>query len=234
MSKHNNKKQSLTTFYPRKNPKNNWCSSDVVHVPQHFLFFVSDINGEEDDDESQLFGYLEWLEHKKVEDLEEVSNVAGDNDDDYDDDDSCSRKSNLTLGFKKVERGRFVINGEEDDDESQLFGYLEWLEHKKVEDLEEVSNVAGDNDDDYDDDDSCSRKSNLTLGFKKVERGRFVINGEEDDDESQLFGYLEWLEHKKVEDLEEVSNVAGDNDDDYDDDDSCSRKSNLTLGFKKG
>ncbi|CAN6978251.1 unnamed protein product [Brassica rapa subsp. trilocularis] len=94
MSKHNNKKRKLTMFFPRKASKNqrkiffgsfrlhyNWCSSDVVPVPQPFPFSVSDINGEEDD-ESHLSGYLEWLEHKKVEDLEEVRDDAGANDDD--------------------------------------------------------------------------------------------------------------------------------------------------------
>lgn len=95
MSKHNNnKKRKLTMFYPRKASKNqrkiffgsfrlhyNWCSSDVVPVPQPFPFSVSDINGEEDD-ESHLSGYLEWLEHKKVEDLEEVRDDEGANDDD--------------------------------------------------------------------------------------------------------------------------------------------------------
>ncbi|KAJ0246718.1 hypothetical protein HA466_0172180 [Hirschfeldia incana] len=99
MSKHNNKRRKLTMFYPRKASKNqrkiffgsfrlhyNWCSSDVVPVPQPFPFSVSDITGEEDDDESQLSGYLEWLEHKKVEDLEEVRDVSGANDDGGDDD----------------------------------------------------------------------------------------------------------------------------------------------------
>ncbi|KAL0725475.1 hypothetical protein Bca4012_040074 [Brassica carinata] len=88
ISKHNNKKRKLTMFYPRKASKNqrkiffgsfrlhyNWCSSDVVPVPQPFPFSVSDINGEEDD-ESQLSGYLEWLEHKKVDDLEEIRDVG--------------------------------------------------------------------------------------------------------------------------------------------------------------
>ncbi|CDY61752.1 BnaA04g27570D [Brassica napus] len=77
ISKHNNKKPKLTMFYPRKASKNqrkiffgsfrlhyNWCSSDVVPVPQPIPSSVSDINGVEDD-ESQLSGYLEWLEHKK-------------------------------------------------------------------------------------------------------------------------------------------------------------------------
>ncbi|KAF8102174.1 hypothetical protein N665_0201s0455 [Sinapis alba] len=99
MSKHNNKKRKLTMFYPRKASKNqrkiffgsfrlhyNWCSSDVVPVPQPFPFSVSDITGDDDDDESQLSGYLEWLEHKKVEDLEEVKDLGGANDDDGDND----------------------------------------------------------------------------------------------------------------------------------------------------
>nr|VDD09555.1 unnamed protein product [Brassica oleracea] len=89
ISKHNNKKRKLTMFYPRKASKNqrkiffgsfrlhyNWCSSDVVPVPQPLPFSVSDINGVEDD-ESQLSGYLEWLEHKKkVDDLEEIRDVG--------------------------------------------------------------------------------------------------------------------------------------------------------------
>ncbi|KAF3586104.1 hypothetical protein F2Q69_00026533 [Brassica cretica] len=86
--KHKNKKLKLTMFYPRKASKNqrkiyfgsfrfhyNWCSSDVVPVPQPFPFSVSDINGGEYD-ESQLSGYLEWLEHKKVDDLEEIRDVG--------------------------------------------------------------------------------------------------------------------------------------------------------------
>ncbi|KAL1209888.1 hypothetical protein V5N11_033961 [Cardamine amara subsp. amara] len=87
---HNNKKRKLMMFYPTKASKNqrkiffgsfrlhyNWCSSDVVPVPQPFPFPVSNINGEEDD-ESPLSGYLEWLEHKKVNDLEEIKDVAAD------------------------------------------------------------------------------------------------------------------------------------------------------------
>lgn len=95
ISKHNNKKRKLVMFYPTKASRNqrkiffgsfrlhyNWCSSDVVPVPQPFHFPVSDINGEEDD-ESQLSGYLEWLEHKKVDDVEEIRDVAADNDIDH-------------------------------------------------------------------------------------------------------------------------------------------------------
>ncbi|XP_010516434.1 PREDICTED: uncharacterized protein LOC104792089 [Camelina sativa] len=98
ISKHNNKKRKLMMFFPTKASKNqrkiffgsfrlhyNWCSSHVVPVPQPFPFpAVSDIKGEEDED-SQLSGYLEWLEHKKVEDAEEISNVAAhDEEDDID------------------------------------------------------------------------------------------------------------------------------------------------------
>ncbi|XP_010427689.1 PREDICTED: uncharacterized protein LOC104712480 [Camelina sativa] len=93
ISKHNNnnnnKKRKLMMFFPTKASKNqrkiffgsfrlhyNWCSSHVVPVPQPFPFpAVSDIKGEEDED-SQLSGYLEWLEHKKVEDAEEIRDVA--------------------------------------------------------------------------------------------------------------------------------------------------------------
>ena len=95
ISKHNNKKRKLTMFYPRKASKNqrkiffgsfrlhyNWCSSDVVPVPQPLPFSVSDINGVEDD-ESQLSGYLEWFEHKKVEDLEEIRDVGEVDDDNH-------------------------------------------------------------------------------------------------------------------------------------------------------
>ncbi|CAH8383281.1 unnamed protein product [Eruca vesicaria subsp. sativa] len=99
ISKHNNnKKRKLMTFFPRKASKNqrkiffgsfrlhyNWCSSDVVPVPQPFPSSVSDIKGEEDD-ESQLSGYLEWLEHKEkdVEDSEEIRDVGEVDDDDND------------------------------------------------------------------------------------------------------------------------------------------------------
>ncbi|KFK35086.1 hypothetical protein AALP_AA5G233500 [Arabis alpina] len=88
ISKHNNKKRKLMMFYPTKASKNqrkiffgsfrmhyNWCSSDVVPVPQPFR-----INVEEDDD-SHLSGYLEWLEHKKVDEVEEIKDVAADDDD---------------------------------------------------------------------------------------------------------------------------------------------------------
>ncbi|KAJ0229677.1 hypothetical protein HA466_0314790 [Hirschfeldia incana] len=97
ISKHKNNKRKLTMFYPRKASRNqrkiffgsfrlhyNWCSSSVVPVPQPFPFSVSDINGEEDD-ESQLSGYPEWLEHEKVEDLEDIRDVGEvDNDKDID------------------------------------------------------------------------------------------------------------------------------------------------------
>uniref|UniRef100_A0A1J3JWY6 Cotton fiber protein n=1 Tax=Noccaea caerulescens TaxID=107243 RepID=A0A1J3JWY6_NOCCA len=94
ISKHNNnKKRKLMMFFPTKASKNqrkiffgsfrlhyNWCSSDVVPVPQPFHFTASDMNGQEDDD-SQLSGYLEWLEHKKVDSAEEIKDVADDDDD---------------------------------------------------------------------------------------------------------------------------------------------------------
>ncbi|CAL9245969.1 unnamed protein product [Arabidopsis halleri] len=99
ISKHNNtnKKRKLMMLFPTKASKNqrkiffgsfrlhyNWCSSHVAPVPQPFPFPSSYINGEEDD-ESQLSGYLEWLEHKKVEDAEEIRDVvADDGDDDID------------------------------------------------------------------------------------------------------------------------------------------------------
>ncbi|XP_010504733.1 PREDICTED: uncharacterized protein LOC104781704 [Camelina sativa] len=99
ISKHNNnKKRKLMMFFPTKASKNqrkiffgsfrlhyNWCSSHVAPVPQPFPFpAVSDVKGEEDDD-SQLSGYLEWLEHKKVEDAEEIRDVAAhDEEDDID------------------------------------------------------------------------------------------------------------------------------------------------------
>lgn len=96
ISKHhnNNKKRKLMMFFPTKASKNqrkiffgsfrmhyNWCSSHVVPVPQPFPFHVSDVKGEEHDD-SQLSGYLEWLEHKNVEDAEGVRNVAADDEED--------------------------------------------------------------------------------------------------------------------------------------------------------
>ncbi|KAG2325557.1 hypothetical protein Bca52824_008285 [Brassica carinata] len=97
--KHNNKKRKLTTFYPREVSKNqrkivfgsfrfhyNWCSSDVVPVTQPVPFSLSDINFEEEDGDSQLCGYLEWLEHKKVEDSEEIRDdgeMEDDNDVDH-------------------------------------------------------------------------------------------------------------------------------------------------------
>ncbi|CAA7060641.1 unnamed protein product [Microthlaspi erraticum] len=94
IAKHNNnKKRKLMMFFPTKASKTqrkiffgsfrlhyNWCSSDVVPVPQPFHF---DMNGQEDDD-SQLSGYLEWLEHKKVDSVEEIKDVADDYDEDID------------------------------------------------------------------------------------------------------------------------------------------------------
>ncbi|EFH52705.1 hypothetical protein ARALYDRAFT_486247, partial [Arabidopsis lyrata subsp. lyrata] len=99
ISKHNNnnnnKKRKLMMLFPTKASKNqrkiffgsfrlhyNWCSSHVAPVPQPFPFPSSYINGGEDDD-SQLSGYLEWLEQKKVEDVEEIRDVVADDDIDH-------------------------------------------------------------------------------------------------------------------------------------------------------
>ncbi|EOA24803.1 hypothetical protein CARUB_v10018082mg [Capsella rubella] len=89
----NNKKRKLMMFFPTKASKNqrkiffgsfrlhyNWCSSHVVPVPQPFPF---DVKGVEDND-SHLSGYLEWLEHKEVEDAEEISRDVGADDEEDD------------------------------------------------------------------------------------------------------------------------------------------------------
>ncbi|KAJ4904897.1 hypothetical protein Rs2_18848 [Raphanus sativus] len=60
ISKHNNKKRKLT-----------------------ILFIFLSLTSMAQNDESQLSGYLEWLEHKKVDDLEENRDV-GEADDDND------------------------------------------------------------------------------------------------------------------------------------------------------
>ncbi|KAF2566271.1 hypothetical protein F2Q70_00026616 [Brassica cretica] len=110
ISKHNNKKRKLTMFYPRKASKNQrkiFFGSFSVPVPQPLPFSVSDINGVEDD-ESQLSGYLEWLEHKKVDDLEEIRDI-GEVDDDNDIDHfadmfiaNCHKKFLLEKGVREL------------------------------------------------------------------------------------------------------------------------------------
>ncbi|CAN8254321.1 unnamed protein product [Cochlearia groenlandica] len=104
ISKNNNKKKrKLMMFYPTKASKNqrkiffgsfrlhyNWCSSDVVPVPQpSFPFNINGYDQEDDyhDESHHLSGYLEWLEHKKVDhDGHDDDDVDGIKDHDDDDD----------------------------------------------------------------------------------------------------------------------------------------------------